>query len=188
MNALTHADRDWWKHPDYTALLIERQRKLSRLRRDPSMLPVLRDLYKRDPAQWVQDWCCTFDPRNPERGIPSFTPFPLMPFQIRWLNFELRCWRRQQYNLTEKAREQGLSWLAVCFAVWMCIFHDGVRCGFGSYKAELVDELGNADSLLEKMRILLRNLPVEFRAGWVEEQNSKRNMIDFPQTRSSVIG
>lgn len=177
-----------WKNPDYTAILIERQRKLARLRRDPSMLPVLREFYKRNLPQWVQDYCVTFDPRNPERGIPSFTPFPLMPFQVRWLNFELACWRQQQPNLTEKAREQGLSWLAVCFAVWLCIFHSGVRCGFGSYKQELVDELGNADSLLEKMRILLRNLPVEFRGGWVEEYHSKKNQIEFPETRSSVLG
>lgn len=185
---MTPADREWWKNPDYTGLLIERQRKLARLRRDPSMLPALREFYKRNPAQWTQDWAVTFDPRNPERGLPSYTPFPLMDFQVRWLNFELACWRQQQYNLTEKAREQGLSWLAVCFAVWLCVFHDGVRCGFGSYKAELVDELGNADSLLEKMRILLRSLPVEWRAGWIEEQNSKKNQIDFPATRSSVIG
>jgi hypothetical protein len=176
-----------WKNPDYTAMLIERQCKLARLRRDPSMLPVLSEFYKRNPAQWVQDWCCTFDPRNPERGIPSFTPFPLMPFQIRWLNWQLACWRQQEHNLTEKSREQGLSWLAICFAVWLCIFHNGIRVGFGSYKAELVDELGNADSLLEKMRILLRNLPVEFRGGWTEEY-SKRNQIDFPAARSSVTG
>jgi phage terminase large subunit len=176
-----------WKHPDYMPLLTERQRKLARLRRDPSMIPVLREFYKRNLAQWVQDHCCTFDPRNPERQIPSLTPFPLMPFQIRWLNFQLSCWRQQLNNLTEKSREQGLSWLAVCFAVWLCVFHEGVSCGFGSYKAELVDELGNADSLLEKMRILLRNLPAEFRGGWTEE-NSKRNQIDFPETRSSVIG
>jgi phage terminase large subunit len=154
-----------WKNPDYRDVLAERKRRLARLRADPSMLPALRELYKRSPAQWVQDWCCTYDPRNPERGLPSFTPFLLMPFQERWLNFELECWRRGQYNLTEKAREQGLSWLAVCFGVWLCVFHDGVRCGYGSYKAELVDELGNPGSLLEKMRLLLRALPREIRAG-----------------------
>ena len=176
-----------WKNPRYDDVLAERKRKLGRLRADPSMLAPLRELYKRSPAQWVQDWCCTYDPRNVERGLPSFTPFCLMPFQVRWLNFELECWRRQQYNLTEKAREQGLSWLAVCFGVWMCVFHTGVRVGFGSYKAELVDELGNPGSLLEKMRILLRNLPREFRAGWTEEY-SKRNQIDFPETRSMASG
>jgi phage terminase large subunit len=176
-----------WKNPDYREVLAERKRRLARLRADPSMLPALRELYKRSPAQWVQDWCCTYDPRNPERGLPSFTPFLLMPFQVRWLNFELECWRRGQYNLTEKAREQGLSWLAVCFGVWLCVFHDGVRCGYGSYKAELVDELGNPGSLLEKMRILLRALPREFRAGWTEFY-SKRNQIDFPETRSACTG
>jgi phage terminase large subunit len=177
-----------WKNPNYSGVLSERRRTLARLRANPSMLPALRELYKRSPAQWVNDWCVTYDPRNPERGIPSFTPFVLMPFQVRWLNFIHEQWRRGQYSLTEKAREQGLSWLAVCFAVWLCTHYDGVRVGFGSYKAELVDELGNPGSLLEKMRILLRNLPREFRGGWVEEWNSKRNQIDFPDTRSACSG
>ena len=75
----------------------------------------------------------------------------------------------------------------MCFAVWLCIFHDGVRVGFGSYKAELIDELGNPGSLLEKMRILMRALPREFRAGWTEDY-SKRNQIDFPETRSACTG
>jgi len=177
-----------WQNPDYSAVLIDRQRKLARLRADPTMLPAVREYYKRNPAAWVNDWSTTFDPRNPERGIPSFTPFVLMPFQVRWLEFIARNWRLGQYNLTEKSRETGLSWLAVSFSVWLCIFHDGVRVGFGSYKAELVDELGNPGSLLEKMRILLRNLPREFRGGWIEEQHSKRNQIDFPATRSAVSG
>jgi phage terminase large subunit len=176
-----------FKNPDYSAVLAERKRKLARLRADPSMLPALRELYKRSPAQWVTDWCVTLDPRNIERNLPALTPFVLMPFQVRWLNFELECWRKGQYNLTEKAREQGLSWLAVCFGAWMCIFHDGARVGYGSYKAELVDELGNPGSLLEKMRVILRNLPREFRAGWTEEY-SKRNQIDYPETRSMASG
>ena len=177
-----------WKNPSYETVLADRRRRLARLRADPSMLPVLRELYRRDPALWVEHWCTTFDPRNPERGLPSFTPFVLMPFQERWLNFILENWRCGRYNLTEKAREQGLSWLAVCFAVWLCTHYDGVRVGFGSYKAELVDELGNPGSLLEKMRILLRTLPREMRGGWVEEQHSKRNQIDFPVTRSACNG
>src|SRR6266404_5300705 len=108
-----------WKNPQYETVLADRRRRLARLRADPSMLPVLRELYRRDPALWVEHWCCTLDPRNPERGLPSFTPFVLMPFQVRWLNFVLEQWRCGRYNLTEKAREQGLSWLAVCFAVWL---------------------------------------------------------------------
>jgi phage terminase large subunit len=176
-----------WKTPDYASVLAERKRRLARLRADPSMLPALRELYKRSPAQWVTDFAVTYDPRNIERGLPAVTPFVLMPFQIRWLNFELECWRRGQYNLTEKSRETGLSWLAVAFGVWLCVFHDGARVGYGSYKAELVDELGNPGSLLEKMRILLRHLPREFRGGWSEEY-SKRNQIDFPSTRSMASG
>jgi phage terminase large subunit len=177
-----------WKNPSYVDVLAERRRRLARLRANPAMLPALRDYYRRNPAQWVNDFCVTYDPRNVERGIPSFTPFVLMPFQVRWLNFIHEQWRRGQYSLTEKAREQGLSWLAVSFAVWLCTHYDGVRVGFGSYKAELVDELSNPGSLLEKMRILLRNLPREFRCGWVEEWHSKRNQIDFPETRSACSG
>jgi hypothetical protein len=176
-----------WKNPDYSAVLAERRRKLARLRRDPSMLPVLKDLYKRSPEQWIADWACTYDPRNAERNLPTITPLIPMPFQIMFVQFVHQCWRTQQYGLCEKSRETGMSWLCVAFAVWLCTHYRGVSVGFGSHKAELVDELGNPKSLFEKMRILLRHLPVEFRGGWTEE-HSKRNQIDFPAMGSRCTG
>ena len=39
-----------WKNPDYRAVLIERRRRLARLRADPSMLAVLREMYRRSRA------------------------------------------------------------------------------------------------------------------------------------------
>lgn len=176
-----------FKNPDYSAVLAERRRRLARLRRDPSMLSVLKELYKRSPEQWIYDLACTYDPRNAERGLPTITPLIPMPFQIRFVQFVHKCWRTQQYGLCEKSRETGISWLCVAFAVWLCTHYRGVSVGFGSHKAELVDELGNPKSLFEKMRILLRHLPAEFRAGWAEEY-SKRNQIDFPDMGSRCTG
>lgn len=52
-----------------------------------------------------------------------------------------------------------MTWLAVAYSVHGLLFRDGFACGFGSRKLELVDRLDDASSILEKARILLRNLP-----------------------------
>ena len=178
-----------WKNPDYTAMLRERRRRIARIRRAPSLLPVLRELYKRNPQQWLYDWACTFDPRNAERDLPTTTPFAAMPFLDSWISFVLECWRCQAYGLTEKSRETGLSWLAVFFAIWMCTHYRGTTVGFGSNLADNVDMLGNPRSLLEKIRIALRHMPREFRGGWTEDApGNKENQIVFPAMSSMIIG
>jgi hypothetical protein len=70
----------------------------------------------------------------------------------------------------------------------MCILRSGMVVGFGSRKAEYVDLIGNPKSIIEKGRMLMRNLPVEFRGGWVEQNNSNFMRLTFPETGSLISG
>jgi phage terminase large subunit len=70
----------------------------------------------------------------------------------------------------------------------MCILRSGMVVGFGSRKAEYVDQIGNPKSIIEKGRMFMRNLPVEFRAGWVEQNNSNFMRLTFPETGSLISG
>jgi phage terminase large subunit len=176
-----------WQNPNYVEVFAERRRRLARLRSDPKMLATLKKLYANDPALWCNHWGITLDPRNIERGIPALTPFNLMPFQENWFAFTLENWRLQKYVLTEKGREMGLSWCAVHYAVWLTTMHRGATCGFGSSKLEGVDVIGNPKSLLEKVRIVMRYLPREFRAGWTEA-DGKYLAIRIPETQSIIVG
>jgi phage terminase large subunit len=70
----------------------------------------------------------------------------------------------------------------------LCILRSGMVVGFGSRKAEYVDQIGNPKSIIEKGRMFMRNLPVEFRAGWVEQNNSNFMRLTFPETGSLISG
>jgi phage terminase large subunit len=41
---------------------------------------------------FITDWGMTFDPRNPELGLPAVVPFVLFPKQEEFIDW-LRAWR-----------------------------------------------------------------------------------------------
>ena len=56
-----------FKNPDYTAVLAERQRRLSFLRENPKALAAAKLHYKHHPEDFINDWGMTFDPRTLDR-------------------------------------------------------------------------------------------------------------------------
>ena len=66
-----------WKNPDYPAIFKERAQRLTWLRRNPSQLPLIKEFYRNNIAQFISDFGMSFDPRNIERGLPSVIPFIL---------------------------------------------------------------------------------------------------------------
>lgn len=109
----------------------------------------------RDIAYWINQYAWTFDPRQKE----SFIPFLLFPKQKEFLDWVWAQELTQTDGLAEKSRDSGLTWLCVYYAVHSWLFRHGVKVGFGSRKVDLVDRIGDMDSILEKARFTLRNLP-----------------------------
>lgn len=176
-----------WLHPNYEGVFAERRDRLLRLRREPEILGGLYEHYRGNPVDFINDWGCTFDPRNPERGLPSLVPFLLFPRQaefVRWLH---ERWLSGEDGLGEKSRDMGVSWLCVGFAVWMWIFHDGTVIGFGSRKEEYVDNLGDPKSLFWKVREFVKWLPSEFRPRDWNERNDSPFMRVLNRGNSSTI-
>ena len=70
-----------------------------------------------------------------------------------------------------------------------CRDWDGVAVGWGSRKKELVDKIGDPSSIFEKIRIILRSLPVEFLpAGFDFDENVKLMSIVNPETGATITG
>lgn len=164
-----------WRNPDYVSILAERARRLTRLRESPELLAACRLHYTSHPIDFVRDWGMTLDPRLTVRGMPSLVPFCPWPRQVEAMEFILTCWRKGVGGLVEKARDSGMSWCAIALACTQCLFIPGFAVGVVSRKLELVDQYGSADSLFEKARIYLENLPPEFLNGWTRG--------DAPQAR-----
>lgn len=178
-----------WNNPDYGPVFAERARRLEQIRKPGYDLKALKDYYRDHPADFINDWGMTFDPRNVEIGLPAVVPFLLFQRQREFIDYLHEHWRGRKDGLCEKSRDMGVSWLCVGFAVWMLIFHAGTVAGFGSRKEEYVDKIGDPKSLFWKARQFINLLPVEFRpAGWNESTDAPHMRILNRENGSSIIG
>lgn len=177
-----------FRKPDYTAVFSHRAERLAKIRSKPESIPLLKAYYRDNPAQFIIDWGCTFDPRNVERGLPAIVPFLLFPRQEEWVEWVLERWRSQQPGATVKSRDMGLSWLSVGLASTLCLFNKDMVIGFGSRKEEYVDKIGAPKSLFHKARMFSRLLPPEFRSGFDEKKTAPHMRIMYPEMGSAIVG
>lgn len=123
---------------------------------------------KNDICHWFNNWVWTYDPRNTTQKddlgfrIPADIPMDLFPRQEELLLFLEQCLSNLEDGLIEKSRDIGFTWLAGGFAVHKWIFFPGFKSTFGSRSIDLVDKIGDPDSIFEKIRMMLRRLP-----GWM---------------------
>jgi hypothetical protein len=181
------ADFDW-KNPDYDAVYRERIARLQRIRERPEILEPLKQFYREHPADFINDWGVTLDPRNVERDLPAEIPFVLFPRQRQWIDYAVDHWRRQKPGLTDKSRDMGLSWLSVALGATLCLFYEGMAVGYGSRKEEYVDKIGQPKSLFYKARYFIAKLPREFRGSWEASRHTAHMRIVFPDTGSIMSG
>ena len=161
-----------FKNPDYAQVFEWRIERLQRIRQNPESLPALKAFYKDNPAQFIIDWGVTYDPRNIERGLPSYIPFLLFPKQEEWIYWLMDGWKLQKPSITEKTRDMGMSWLMMGLSCSLGLHNNGLSVGVGSRKEEYVDLIGSPKALFEKGRMFLSGLPPEFRGGWIREKHS----------------
>lgn len=189
-----------FRNPDYVAVFAARRARLDFIRaldvedkaerkgESDRRLGFAFRYYQDNPADFINDWGCTSDPRNADIGLPVVVPFILMPKQREWIEWTLDHWRNRRPGLSEKSRDCGLSWLSVALADTVCLYRDEVTIGFGSRKEEYVDKIGQPKSLFWKARKFIDTLPVEFRGGFVTKRDSAHMRLTFPRTGSTISG
>lgn len=179
-----------YRNPDYPAIFERRMKALQRLRKDPKVLPAARLHYKHNPIDFIADWGVTSDPRNLDRALPVTIPLVPFPKQEEWLQWLLDRWKGGEDGLTEKSRDMGCSVNFMALLSTLALFNDGFVGGVGSRKEDLVDRVGDPDTLFYKARMFLSHLPVEFRGGWNETNKtlSSHMKIDIPNTGSVIKG
>lgn len=176
-----------FKNPDYTEVFSWRSERIQRIRANPECLPSLKLFYRDNPAQFIIDWGMTFDPRNAERGLPSYIPFILFPKQEEYIHWLMERWLAQEPGLTEKSRDMGMSWVTIGVGATLCLFREGLVLGYGSRKEEYVDKIGAPKSLFFKGRKFIEMLPKEFRGSWTPK-DAPHMRINFPDTGSCMAG
>jgi len=188
MPAPSKATKDSWP-PDYTAVFAERQKRLLNIRSKPVLLYGAKEYYRTRPAEFIEHWVSTYDPRNSGGELPAKMPFILFERQEDLVNFLLAMMRGQENGLIEKSRDMGASWVCCGFSVWLWLFWPGSAVGWGSRKEQLVDRIGDPDSIFEKMRLIIGGLPREF---WPAGLSPKEHMTYMrfvnPENGATITG
>lgn len=178
-----------YRKPDYIPVFEHRIEKLRAIRAKPQNLPALKQYYRENIAQFIIDWGCTSDPRHVSEGLPTVLPFLLFPKQEEWVAWFMERWKNKDFAICEKSREVGITWLAAAVSASVCLLNQGVIVGFGSRKAEYVDNL-MPKCIFHKIRQFIKFLPPEFKGKWDENNKtcSKIMNIMFPETGSTISG
>lgn len=178
-----------YKSPNYSAIFADRAARLAKLRADPRLIVAAKTHYKTHIADFISDWGMTYDPRKIETGGLANIPFILWPKQREYIDWLYQQWRNGERGLVEKSRDCGVTWLSVGFAVALWSLYDGVAIGFGSRKEQLVDKLGDPDSIFEKIRHFVGHLPVELLPkGYNPKDHSTYMRLISPETGASITG
>jgi phage terminase large subunit len=181
-----------WQSPDYAPIWKRRIERLARMRDDPQYLQALRVYYPKHIADFINDWGVTVDPRNVGTGRPILMPFVLFPKQREFIGFVDEGLQLAQHGSGDgvlvKSRDCGASWLAMAYAITLCLFYRNMTVGFGSAKEDKVDRSGDPTCLFYKGRQFLRYLPREFRGDWNSKKHTAHMRIELPDTEGAVIG
>lgn len=180
-----------WPPTDYVQEAARRIHRLSVLRRNPIHWRGAKEYYRTHPVEFSSHWCVTYDPRNAvaDRKTPPTIPFVPFKRQRELFEFVYACLNGSQSGLVEKTRDMGATWCCAIISVHLWLFWPGASISWGSRKAMLVDQLGNPDSIFEKIRILLRRLPPELLPpGFSLKEHMSQMRILNPETGATIIG
>lgn len=147
---------------DYVSVFAWRQCQVDRLRRSPGLLIGAMTYYATHPVEFINHWCNTYDPRNAGKSVPPRIPLVMFKKQEDLIRYMMACLEGEECGLIEKSRDMGATWICCAFSVWLWLFVPGAAIGWGSRKAQLVDKIGDPDSIFEKMRMIITGLPSFF--------------------------
>ena len=175
--------------PNYTEVFKQRANRIKQIRDDPSLAIGAKAYYKDNPADFINDWGVTYDPRNAGSDKPTLMPFVLFPRQRDLVEFVHFCLNTGRSGLVEKVRDAGVTWACGWISIWGYLFHEGTSIGWGSRKESLVDKLGDPDSIFEKIRMGLKYLPEFFLPkGFNEQYHSHYMRLINPENSATITG
>lgn len=183
------ATKDNWP-PEYLPVWAWRQNQLLAMRAKPVLIAGALEYYRTRPVEFINHWMDTYDPRVAgQKGKTARMPFIMFERQAEMVEFIIACLKGEENGLMEKARDMGATWVCCAVSVWLWRFWDGAAVGWGSRKEQLVDKIGDPDSIFEKMRMLIRSMPREFwPAGFSENDHMAYMRIVNPASGATITG
>ena len=143
-------------------------------------------LCRKDILYWTNMFATTFDPRK----TPAVIPFITYEYEDKLILDLVDSVENQKDILIEKSRDMGVSWCVLLVFTWFwCFRGEGFDFLVGSRKEQYIDTIGNISTLMEKIRFLIRNMPVWMRPkGFEFKSHSNYLKILNPQTKCMISG
>jgi hypothetical protein len=167
-----------------------------KLRKECQLKPQVREgvlaLCAQSPIYWISAFGWTYRQRRVEadgRSIPVSGPqahYPMIPWPIQRDAIEVisDCIAIGKGCNLDKSRDMGASWLVLFIFAHLFLFRTEQNFGVVSRKEVLVDSRGDMDSLFEKLRYIIRQLP-----PWMIPRMGDRHMMLINMdTNSSIAG
>lgn len=128
---------------------------------------------KRDPIYWINSFCWTKNPKEKLKIVP-FILYKEFQDATVW---DLVDAIQTGYDIgMEKTREVGASWIVIYVFLWFWLFVPNSDFLVGSRKEDVVDKKGDPSTLFEKMRIVLKNLPLWMLPKGYDSKEDATNM------------
>ncbi len=144
------------------------------------------DRCRADFTYWLTWYGWTFDPRHVRQKTVPFIPWGIQPEFIAWIH---SVNAQATEGVIDKSRDMGATWVLVAYFVWRWLFEPEFVGLFASRKVEAVDEKANPSSIMEKARIMIRNLPDWMTPrGFVEKFHAVKLRIVNPATGAILKG
>src|SRR3990167_2650885 len=159
---------------------------LVKIQKSPLLKAHVKRLCEKDILFWVNTFVFTYNPRR----TPSAIPFVTYKYEDKLILEIVDRIKNQKDILVDKSRDMGVTWCILLVFTWYWQFGgEGADFLVGSRKEQYIDVMGNMDTLLEKVRFILRNqpewlLPNGF--SWTNHSNYMK--IINPRTKNSIVG
>lgn len=187
---VAHKQKKEWPPADYTVVFRERQIRFRELQKDPRKVKGALEYYRTRCPEFLTDWGTIYEPRAAFDSTKAKSiPFILFLRQKELVQFILECLRDQEAGLVEKSRDMGATWICVWVSIWLWLFWPGAHIGWGSRKAHLVDDIGDPDTIFEKIRQGIRGLPSFFHPkGFSVKDHMSSMKIVNPENGATITG
>lgn len=179
----------WAWPPNFTDVYRRRAQLLQRMRDDENVRHAVLTHYETNPVDFILDWTTTYDPRK-KGDEPKRMPFCLFPRQIELVWFLHECRMTGESGLIEKCRDAGATFVCAAYSVWQWLFEPESSIAFGSRKAQLVDRIGDPDSIFQKMREIIDMLPrdIFWPDGFKPDRHMPSMKIINPENGAQIVG
>ncbi len=172
---------------DMAALSAERRRRAKvewRGKHDLDFRKFCLTRAKRDPCFFFDQFVWTFDPK-----AMLTLPMALWPKQREYIQFLEEVIASGRDHVIEKTRDAGATYLNCGYSITKWLWRSGWKTTFCANKLELVDEIGNPDTIFEKIRGILRRLPTwMLPEGFTWTKHDRENRLINPANSNVITG